>query len=48
MKGELKLLQDALSKSDEINDVFLKEMACSNPLFKTVNEKGIIISSPFN
>lgn len=37
--SDLKTLQDTMSKSDEINTVFLNEIACSMPHFKKIKEK---------
>ncbi len=38
--NDQKALQDAMSKADEINNVFLNDILYSNSHFKSIKEKG--------
>lgn len=41
--GDLRTLQDSMSKADEINTVFLNEIACSVPHFNKIRQKSCVI-----
>lgn len=43
--ADLKVLQDSMSKADEVNSVFLNEIMCSNPQFKTIQNKALTIQN---